>query len=141
MTTDGPDRSFGAPRFDVVLRGYDRRQVDEHLSRLQRVLSRMRGELDTARSRSATPVLPGPPTGPFVPPGVRPRPTPRPRPDLPPTRDTADVVGTFTDRMQTILQAAEDEAAEIRAKARSAVRSEEERLATVRATARTEEET
>ena len=34
MTADGSDRSFGAPRFDVVLRGYDRRQVDEHLSRL-----------------------------------------------------------------------------------------------------------
>jgi len=24
----------GVPRFDVVLRGYDRRQVDEHVSRL-----------------------------------------------------------------------------------------------------------
>jgi syndecan 1 len=137
MTTDGADRSFGAPRFDVVLRGYDRRQVDEHLSRLQRVLSRMRGDLDTARTQA---VPPGPPTGPFTPPGVRPRPTPRPRPDMSPAREAPDVVGTFTDRMQTILQAAEDEAAEIKAKARSAVRSEEERLATARATARAEEE-
>jgi hypothetical protein len=137
MTTDGADRSFGAPRFDVVLRGYDRRQVDEHLSRLQRVLSRLRGDLDAARIQA---VPPGPPTGPFTPPGVRPRPTPRPRPDAPTAREAPDVVGTFTDRMQTILQAAEDEAAEIKAKARSAVRSEEERLATARATARAEEE-
>ena len=153
MTTDGADRSFGAPRFDVVLRGYDRRQVDEHLSRLQRVVSRMRGELDAARSRAVpppgAPIAPvppvqgaftGPPTGPFTPPGVRPRPTPRPRPDLPPGREAPDVVGTFTDRMQTILQAAEEEAAEIRAKARSAVRSEEERLAAARSAARAEEE-
>jgi hypothetical protein len=137
MTTDGADRSFGAPRFDVVLRGYDRRQVDEHLSRLQRVLSRMRGDLDAARTQA---VPPGPPTGPFTPPGVRPRPTPRPRPDATTASEAPDVVGTFTDRMQTILQAAEDEAAEIKAKARSAVRSEEERLATARANARAEEE-
>jgi hypothetical protein len=153
MTTDGADRSFGAPRFDVVLRGYDRRQVDEHLSRLQRVVSRMRGELDAARGRAVPPpgapvapvppaqaALTGPPTGPFTPPGVRPRPTPRPRPDLPPAREAPDVVGTFTDRMQTILQAAEEEAAEIRAKARAAVRSEEERLAAARSSARAEEE-
>src|SRR4051794_40074023 len=115
MTTDGADRSFGAPRFDVVLRGYDRRQVDEHLSRLQRVLSRMRGDLEAARGGSGS--------GASSPasPGGRPRPPPRPRPDMPAERGAPDVVGTFTDRMQTILQAAEDEAAEIRAKARSAV--------------------
>ena len=41
----------GAPRFDVVLRGYDRRQVDEHVDRLQRVLARMRADLDVARSQ------------------------------------------------------------------------------------------
>ena len=59
MTTDGADRSFGAPRFDVVLRGYDRRQVDEHLSRLQRVLSRMRGDLDAARAQAVPGRRPG----------------------------------------------------------------------------------
>ena len=135
MTTDGADRSFGAPRFDVVLRGYDRRQVDEHLSRLQRVLSRMRGDLEAARGQSSS----GGSSAGL--PGARPRPTPRPRADMPAERGAPDVVGTFTDRMQTILQAAEDEAAEIRAKARSAVRSEEERLATTRAAVRAEEET
>src|SRR3954452_7666667 len=138
MTTDGADRSFGAPRFDVVLRGYDRRQVDEHLSRLQRVLSRMRGDLEAARGQAGSEgASAGSPTSP----GGRPRPAPRPRPDIPADRGAPDVVGTFTDRMQTILQAAEDEAAEIRAKARSAVRSEEERLATTRAAVRAEEET
>ena len=52
------------------------------------------------------------------PPGARQRPTPRPRADQP------DMIGTFTDRMQNILQAAEDEAAEIRGKARAAARAE-----------------
>ena len=95
MTADGSDRSFGAPRFDVVLRGYDRRQVDEHLSRLQRLMGRMRGDLDTARSQ----------LGP-APAGGRRRPTPRPRPDGSPPTGTNDVVGTFTDRMDAILQSA-----------------------------------
>ena len=76
MTTDGGDRSFGAPRFDVVLRGYDRRQVDEHLSRLQRVLSRMRGDLEAARGQPA----------PAVPAGTARRP-PAPHPAAPAGRD------------------------------------------------------
>jgi hypothetical protein len=36
VPADGRDRFYGVPQFDVVLRGYDRRQVDEHISRLQR---------------------------------------------------------------------------------------------------------
>src|SRR5690349_6579422 len=86
---------------------------------------------------------PAPATGVPTPAGGRPRPTPRPRPDglpTPPATEGPDVVGNFTDRMQTILQSAEDEAAEIRAKARAAVRAEEERLATTRAATRAEEE-
>ena len=129
MTADGSDRSFGAPRFDVVLRGYDRRQVDEHLSRLQRLMGRMRSDLDTARGRL------GPP-----PAGGRGRPTPRPRPDGPPATGANDVVGSFTDRMHAILQSAEEEAAEIRNKARAAVRADEERAAGLRAAVRAEED-
>jgi hypothetical protein len=130
MTADGSDRSFGAPRFDVVLRGYDRRQVDEHISRLQRLMGRMRNDLDASRGQPVPP----------MPAGGRMRPTPRPRPDgLPPT-GANDVVGSFTDRMQSILQAAEEEAAEIRGKARAAVRAEEERAGGVRASAKAEEE-
>ena len=135
MTADGSDRSFGAPRFDVVLRGYDRRQVDEHLSRLQRLMGRMRSDLDAARTQQALPI--GPPT----PAGGRPRPTPRPRPDGSPPTGGNDVVGTFTDRMHAILQAAEEEAAEIRNKARTAARADEERAAALRAATRAEEET
>jgi syndecan 1 len=138
MTADGIDRSFGAPRFDVVLRGYDRRQVDEHIARLQRVLSRMRSDLESARrGQSPVPPLMGPP----APPGGRPRPSPRPRPDGVPVGADHDVVGTFTERMHAILQAAEEEAAEIRGKAQSAARAEEERVGAARAAARTEEET
>ena len=124
MTADvgGP----GAPRFDVVLRGYDRKQVDEHVARLQRVLARMRADLEMARSQPLPLVPPpgfGPGPGPPPPPpgpGPRPRPTPRPR------GDQGDTIGTFTDRMQNILQAAEEEAAEIRGKARAAARAERE---------------
>jgi hypothetical protein len=138
MTADGSDRSFGAPRFDVVLRGYDRRQVDEHIARLQRVLSRMRSDLESARTRPAP--LP-PKLGPPPPPGTRPRPSPRPRPEGRSDGEGNDVVGTFTERMNAILQAAEEEANEIRGKARSTVRAEEERAASLRAAAQTEEET
>jgi hypothetical protein len=141
MTTDGIDRSFGAPRFDVVLRGYDRRQVDEHIARLQRVLSRMRSDLESARRlQGAVPPVMGPP----APPGVRPRPSPRPRPDGMPVGDGGgegrDVVGTVTERMHAILQAAEEEAAEIRGKAQSAARAEEERVGAARNAARAEQQ-
>lgn len=129
MTADGSDRPFGTPRFDVVLRGYDRRQVDEHLSRLQRLMGRMRNDVDAARGKPAPP-----------PAGSRGRPTPRPRPDGPPPTGANDVVGTFTDRMHAILQSAEDEAAEIRNKARAAVRADEERAAALRAAVRAEED-
>jgi syndecan 1 len=132
MTADGSDRSFGAPRFDVVLRGYDRRQVDEHLARLQRLMGRMRSDLDAARGQPATPIGP---------PGGRPRPTPRPRPEAAPLTGATDVVGSFTDRMHAILQKAEEEAAEIRNKARAAAQADEERATALRASIRAEEET
>ena len=58
---DGSDESVGVPRFNVVLRGYDRRQVDEHLSRLQRRFNVMRRGLDSAHSQAvpASPGMPG----------------------------------------------------------------------------------
>src|SRR5687767_5866029 len=79
MTSD--PGAVGAPNFDVVLRGYDRKQVDEHVGRLQRVMSRMRADLDMARSHPI-PIVPPPGAG--RPGGPPPRPTPRPRPGLPP---------------------------------------------------------
>lgn len=120
MTTDAGIP--GVPQFDVVLRGYDRRQVDEHVARLQRVLARMRADVELARSQPQ-PVVPSPATGlpsasRQTPPGGRPRPTPRPRPAEPPG-ESPDMIGDFTDRMQTILQSAEEEAVEIRKGARA----------------------
>jgi syndecan 1 len=143
MTADGGDRPLGAPRFDVVLRGYDRRQVDEHVARLQRVLGRMRADLDAARSQPFPAVGPqGMPPGGFPPPmpqNERPRPTPRPRPGgLPAPEGSPDMIGTFTDRMQSILQAAEEEAEEIRGAARVAAQREVEGA---RAAARHDNET
>jgi hypothetical protein len=124
MTTDAG--APGAPRFDVVLRGYDRRQVDEHVARLQRVLSRMRSDLEVARSQPL-PVVPSP--GQQATAEGRPRPTPRPRPGPGlPSAEPPDMIGSFTDRMQSILQAAEEEAAEIRSRARAAARAEEEHV-------------
>src|SRR5919112_852316 len=112
MTTDGADRSFGAPRFNVVLRGYNRRQVDEHLSRLQRLFHVLRRGLDSTRSQAAT-----------APPGSLG--TPRSQSDgLPPGGDRPDVVGAFIDRMQAIVRAAEKEAGEIRSNAQAAALAE-----------------
>lgn len=130
MTTDGGERFLGAPRFDVVLRGYDRRQVDEHLARLQRVIARLRADLEIARGQHVAPMPPSTPGR-----GFRPAGTPgrgfRPQPEQPwqgaPPRPAPgpDVVGGFTDRMQSILRAAEEEAAEIRRKARAEAAGDE----------------
>src|SRR5437762_5039834 len=105
MTSD--PGALGAPNFDVVLRGYDRKQVDEHVARLQRVVSRMRADLEMARSHPLP--LVSPPGGMPAAGGPRPAP-PRPGPGGPPRRggESPDVVGNFTDRMQSILQAAEE---------------------------------
>ena len=126
---DTSGQSSGVPPFKVVFRGYDRRQVDEHLSRLQRRYDALRRGLDSAHSQ-AVPAPPGMP-------GAR----SRPRPDGPPPRaDRPDVVGTFIARMQAIIKAAEKEADEIRGKAQAAAWAEEERAAAAGAAARAAEE-
>ena len=61
MTTDGTDRPGGPPCFDVVLRGYDRRQVDEHVVSMQRVMGRMRADIEAFRNRPPAPMPPVPP--------------------------------------------------------------------------------
>jgi hypothetical protein len=129
MATDGGEGTFGTPRFDVVMRGYDRRQVDGHISSLHRVLSRVRGDLKAA-------LMPAAGTLPHTGQGGRLRPAPRPRAD---GSGPQDVVGSFTDRMQSILQAAEEEAAEIRARAKAEVNAAEERAVSSRAAARPDE--
>ena len=132
------DEPVSVPRFNVVLRGYDRRQVDEHLSRLHHRFNVLRRRLDSARSQAVR-ASPGPP-------GARPPRTLHPGPEgLPPGGDRPDVVGAFIDRLQAIVRAAEKEAGEIRGKAqaaaRAAVRAEEERAAAARAAACAAEET
>ncbi|MGI5126996.1 hypothetical protein ACQEVB_09310 [Pseudonocardia sp. CA-107938] len=114
MTNDGG--GSGAPRFDVVLRGYDRRQVDEHVARMQRIIGRMRADLELARSQPLPIVAPAQAGIPASDQNGR---SARSRPGGSP-----DVVGSFTDRMQSILQSAEEEAAEIRKKAHASARSE-----------------
>ena len=124
------DEPVSVPRFNVVLRGYDRRQVDEHLSRLHHRFNVLRRRLDSARSQAVR-ASPGPP-------GARPPRTLHPGPEgLPPGGDRPDVVGAFIDRLQAIVRAAEKEAGEIRGKARA----EEERAAAARAAACAAEET
>src|SRR5919205_572003 len=49
----GTEGENSAPRFDVVVRGYDRRQVDEHIASLERTLARQRAELEQARENAA----------------------------------------------------------------------------------------
>jgi DivIVA domain-containing protein len=84
---DTSGQSSGVPPFKVVFRGYDRRQVDEHLSRLQRRYNALRRGLDSAHSQA------GP-----APPGMSSARS-RPRPDgAPPRGDSPDVVGTFIAR-------------------------------------------
>lgn len=130
MTTDGGDRFLGAPRFDVVLRGYDRRQVDEHLARLQRVITRLQADLEGARRLQAPPPPPVTPGRGF--PGQGGRPQPRPAAQRPPAPAPGpDVVGGFTDRMQSILRAAEEEAAEIRRQARASTQGDDQLRAQV----------
>ena len=119
--------ALGTPHFDVVFRGYDRKQVDEYVARLQRVVSRMRADLAMARSH---PLLLGSPHGDMPAAGgtravAAHQHLPSPQHN---GRETRDLVGSFTNRLQSILQAAEKEAAEIRDNALAAARAEEKEV-------------
>jgi hypothetical protein len=114
LDTDG--ESSAGPRFDVVVRGYDRRQVDEHIADLERTMSRQRAELEQARESgragqangTANPLFTGGKAGGDSG-GLSP-----------------DMITAFTGRLQAILQAAEEEAEDVRTKARNYARKEEE---------------
>src|ERR1700712_4170468 len=49
---DAPEEAEG-PHFDVVLRGYDRSQVDEHVSGLRRMVAQLRAQPEEAPARGA----------------------------------------------------------------------------------------
>src|SRR5882724_1605909 len=126
-TSDG--ETAAAPRFDVVVRGYDRRQVDEHIAGLERTLARQHTELEqargsangtngangTAQARSGAAALFNAGTGSSRPAGTDSS-----------TGLTPEMISAFTTRLQSILQAAEEEAEEVRTNARNYARKEEE---------------
>ncbi|MCD2186219.1 hypothetical protein [Actinomycetospora soli] len=116
---DAPEEADG-PHFDVVLRGYDRAQVDEHVAGLRRMVAQLRAQLAVRERRR----VPEPP------------PTPRRElaatlqegsPSAPaaaaPSQDP-DQVGAFNERLRGILQAAEQEAALVRSKAAESLLAE-----------------
>jgi syndecan 1 len=101
-------------RFDVVVRGYDRRQVDEHVAGLERTIARQRAELEQARAAHR-------PGGVFDAGGGHPAPGRGDGGGL-----TPDMISAFSGRLQSILQAAEDEAEDVRSKARNFAKKEED---------------
>src|SRR5882757_153819 len=126
-STDGENAA--APRFDVVVRGYDRRQVDEHIAGLERTLARQRTDLEqarggangtngangTAQARSGAAALFNAGTG-----------SSRPTSTDSSGGLTPEMISAFTTRLQSILQAAEEEAEEVRTNARNYARKEED---------------
>jgi hypothetical protein len=99
-----PQNGDGEGRFDIVVRGYDRRQVDEHVGNLERTVSRLRAELQQPRTEQPRPAAhSGGQTG-----------------------NSPEKITEFTGRLKSILEAAEEEAKEIRSEARNFARAEEE---------------
>ncbi|MCW2632216.1 MAG: hypothetical protein JWR88_1178 [Pseudonocardia sp.] len=99
MTATGSGPLPAPARFDVVLRGYDRGQVEEHVAQLNGILARLRDELRAAHQQLAR--------------QGSPQPAPRPQPQDPP----AEMVASVGRRMQSMMRAAEADAEEVRRKA------------------------
>jgi syndecan 1 len=100
-----PSHGEAEGRFDIVVRGYDRRQVDEHIANLERTISRQRTELQQHPAQSQQP---------------------RPSASREPVGNSSEKIGEFTGRLKSILEAAEEEAKEIRTEARNFARAEED---------------
>ncbi|MEJ2888654.1 DivIVA domain-containing protein [Actinomycetospora aeridis] len=127
LDLSGVEEDSPGPHFDVVLRGYDRRQVDEHVAGLRRMNAQLRAQLAVRERRR------GGPTGPSTPPGGsalegRISDTiPEARRASPPEDQGVggpDMVGAFNDRLRGILQAAEQEAQLVRSKAAESLLAE-----------------
>jgi len=133
-TADG--ETAAAPRFDVVVRGYDRRQVDEHIAGLERTISRQRTDLEQARESGArsgagTNGTSGPKADERSRAGAAALFGTGGRPGGGSGADssgglTPEMISAFTTRLQSILQAAEEEAEEVRTNARNYARKEED---------------
>lgn len=119
-----PHRPDGDGRFEVVVRGYDRRQVDEYVANLELTVARQRTELEQAREALARS---GGGNGAFRGPDEQARGF---NSGAAPARNVegsgGQMIEAFTGRLQTILQEAHEEAEEIRSNAHSFARKEEE---------------
>ncbi|MDL5155103.1 hypothetical protein [Actinomycetospora termitidis] len=116
---DAPEEADG-PHFDVVLRGYDRAQVDEHVAGLRRMVSQLRAQLAVRERRRATPE-PEAPRRELA--ATLQEGSPAAAAPPPPAQDP-DQVGAFNERLRGILQAAEQEAALVRSKAAESLLAE-----------------
>ena len=98
------------PHFDMVLRGYDRLEVDEYINQLLEENAALRRELERA---------PAPPPSP-TPPPARAAEGPAPRAETPPAHDYSvdtPAEDSFGFRAEKLLRLAEREAAEMRTRA------------------------
>jgi ribosomal protein L29 len=129
---DAPEEAEG-PHFDVVLRGYDRAQVDEHVAGLRRMVAQLRAQLAVRERRRPGPDdAAGPARGELaatLQEGARTTPPPvdasaaSPEPQSPPSGEPSGV-DAFNERLRGILQAAEQEAALVRNKAAESLLAE-----------------
>lgn len=129
LDLSGIEEDSPGPHFDVVLRGYDRRQVDEHVAGLRRMNAQLRAQLAVRERRRAS--SPGtPPSGiegrlSDTIPESRRTPVPGPREvGADGAEGGPDMVGAFNDRLRGILQAAEQEAQLVRSKAAESLLAE-----------------
>lgn len=118
------------PAFDVVLRGYDRRQVEDYVLAMHGTLAELRLRLaeaedalewsvedDQDAAPEAAEATPQPPAVP-----EQRMPVPFPRSVAPPPEDE---LIAFSDRLQAILRTAREEAQAIRAEARESAQAEQ----------------
>jgi hypothetical protein len=129
LDLSGIEEDSPGPHFDVVLRGYDRRQVDEHVAGLRRMNAQLRAQLAVReRRRSAGPEAPASSglegrVSDTIPEARR-----APGGDQHESGDGTpggpDMVGAFNDRLRGILQAAEQEAQLVRSKAAESLLAE-----------------
>ncbi len=127
LDLSGVEEDSPGPHFDVVLRGYDRRQVDEHVAGLRRMNAQLRAQLAVRERRRAT-GSGTPPSGiegrvSDTIPEARRTPSPGPR-ESSGAEGGPDMVGAFNDRLRGILQAAEQEAQLVRSRAAESLLAE-----------------
>ncbi|GLZ46058.1 hypothetical protein Acsp06_22430 [Actinomycetospora sp. NBRC 106375] len=122
LDLSGIEEDSPGPHFDVVLRGYDRRQVDEHVAGLRRMNAQLRAQLAVRERRRSAP---GPDAAALegrlsdtIPEARR---TPLAEEEV---AGNPDMVGAFNDRLRGILQAAEQEAQLVRSKAAESLLAE-----------------